>query len=201
MKLYYTPGVCSLAPHIALREAGLPFELEKVDIRSGKLASGEDFAPINGKGYVPALQLDNGELLTEGPAIAQYIADQAPAANLAPAAGTMERYRLQEWLTFIGTEMHKGIGAFFNPAMTAEWRAAVLPKLNKRLAWLASQLETRTYLMGETFTVADGYLFTVLRWTKPTGIDLSAWPVFEAYSARIAARPHVAAAMQAEGIA
>lgn len=201
MKLYYTPGVCSLAPHITLREAGLPFELEKVDIRAGKLATGEDFAPINGKGYVPALQLDNGELLTEGPAISQYIADLAPASRLAPAAGTMDRYRLQEWLNFVSTEMHKGIGAFFNPAMTPEWRAAVLPKLNKRLAWLASQLEGRDYLMGDTFTIADAYLFTVLRWTKPTNIDLSTWPVFAAYSARVAARPHVAAALQAEGIA
>jgi glutathione S-transferase len=201
MKLYYTPGVCSLAPHIALREAGLPFTLEKVDIRAGKLASGEDFAPINGKGYVPALQLDNGELLTEGPAISQYIADQAPASNRAPAAGTLARYRLQEWLNFISSEMHKGIGAFFNPAMTPEWKAAVTPRLNKRLAWLAQQLEGRDYLMGETFTIADAYLFTVLRWTVPTGVDISAWPVFQTYMARVAARPHVAAALQAEGIA
>ncbi|EHL99011.1 putative glutathione S-transferase [Acetobacteraceae bacterium AT-5844] len=201
MKLYYTPGVCSLAPHIALREAGLPFELEKVDIRAGKLASGEEYAPINGKGYVPALVLENGEMLTEGPAISQYIADQAPASNLAPAPGTMARYRLQEWLNFISTELHKGIGAFFNPAMTPEWRAAVTPRLNKRLAWLAQQLEGRSYLMGDTFTVADAYLFTVLRWTKAVNVDLSAWPVFQAYSDRVAARPHVAAAMQAEGLA
>jgi glutathione S-transferase len=201
MKLYYTPGVCSLAPHIALREAGLPFEMEKVDIRAGKLASGDEYTPINSKGYVPALVLDNGEVLTEGPAISQYIADLAPASNLAPAQGTMERYRLQEWLNFVSTEMHKGIGAFFNPAMTPDWRAAVTPKLNKRLAWLASHLEGRKFLMGDTFTVADAYLFTVLRWTTPTNIDLSAWPVFAEYSARIAARPAVAEAMQAEGIA
>ncbi len=200
MKLYYTPGACSLSPHIALLEAGLPVTLEKVDLRTGKLASGEDFSAISAKGYVPALQLESGELLTEGPAIVQYIADQAPASSLAPAAGSPERYRLQEWLNFIATELHKAIGTFFNPAVTPEWRAAVTQRLNKRLTWLAEQLATRPYVMGDTFTVADGYLFTVLNWAKPTGFDLSAWPVFQAYSARIAARPKVVEALKAEGL-
>jgi glutathione S-transferase len=200
MKLFYTPGACSLSPHIALREAGLPFTLHKVDLGTKKVESEGDYTEVNGKGYVPALQLDNGEVLTEGPAIVQYIADQKPDAGIAPRAGTMERYKLQEWLNFITSEIHKPMGSMFNPAQTPEWKEAVKANLAKRLDWLSKQLEGKSYLMGDSFSVADGYLFTVLGWAKIVGFDLSRWPVITQYTANIAKRPTVVEAMKAEGL-
>ncbi len=200
MKLYYAPGACSLSPHIALVEAGLPFALEKVDLRSKIAASGEDFGKVNSKGYVPALELDDGQVLTEGTAIIQYVADQAPEAGLAPAAGTMGRYRLQEWLTFISTELHKALGSMFDPAQSPDWRKAVEATLAKRLDWLSGQLIDKEYLMG-AFSVADGYLFTVLNWEGFVGFDLSPWPVLKSYVARVRTRPKVMEALQAEGLA
>ena len=200
MKLFYSPGACSLSPHIALLEAGIPFTLVKVDLKSKKVESGEDFNGVNGKGYVPALQLDNGQILTEGPAIVQYIADQKPATGLAPAVGTIERYKLQEWLNFISSEIHKAMGSMFNPAQTADWKEAVKATLSKRLDWLSKQLEGKQYLMGEKFSVADGYLFTILRWAKIVGFDLGKWPVIQQYVARVGQRPKVLEAMKAEGL-
>ncbi|MFC5740947.1 glutathione transferase GstA [Dyella tabacisoli] len=200
MKLFYTPGACSLSPHIALLEAGLPFSLHKVDLKEKKFDSDHDFYDVNGKGYVPALELDNGQVLTEGPAIVQYIADQNPAADLAPAAGTMNRYRLQEWLNFITSELHKPMGSMFNPAQTPEWKEAVKAMLSRRLDWLSKQLEGKSHLQDEKFSIADGYLFTVLGWAKMVGFDLSKWPVIEQYAARIGQRPKVIEAMTAEGL-
>lgn len=201
MKLFYSPGACSLSPHIALREAGIPFSLQKVDLKDKKVESGEDFNGLNGKGYVPALQLDNGEVLTEGPAIVQYIADQKPASGIAPAAGTMERYKLQEWLNFVTSELHKPMGSMFNPAQTPDWKEAVMATLSKRLDWLSKQLAGKQYLMGEKFSVADGYLFTVLSWAKLVSFDLGKWPVIQQYTARVGERPKVVEAMKAEGLA
>ena len=200
MELYYTPGACSLSPHIVLREAGLPFTLHKVDLKSKSIESGGDFNGVNGKGYVPALKLDNGQVLTEGPAIVQYIADLKPEAGIAPAAGTIERYKLQEWLNFITAELHKAMGSMFNPAQTPEWKEAVKATLSKRLDWLSKQLEGKNYLMGETFSVADAYLFTVLGWAAHVGFDLSKWPVLQQYSARVGGRPKVVEALKAEGL-
>ena len=200
MKLYYSPGACSLSPHIALREAGLPFTLHKVDLGSKKVDADGDYTKVNGKGYVPALELDNGQVLTEGPAIVQYVADQKPDAGIAPAAGTMERYKLQEWLNFITAELHKAMGSMFNPAQTPEWKEAVKATLSKRLDWLSKQLEGKNYLMGETFSVADAYLFTVLGWAAHVGFDLSKWPVLQQYSARVGGRPKVVEALKAEGL-
>ena len=199
-KLFYTPGACSLSPHIALREVGLPFTLHKVDLGTKKVESEGDYTEVNGKGYVPALELDNGEVLTEGPAIVQYIADQKPDAGIAPRAGTMERYKLQEWLNFITAELHKPMGSMFNKAQTPEWKEAVKANLAKRLDWLSKQLEGKSYLMGDSFSVADGYLFTVLGWAKLVGFDLSRWPVITQYCANIAQRPTVVEAMKAEGL-
>ena len=200
MKLYYSPGACSLSPHIVLREAGLTFDLEKTSTKDKTTASGADFWKINPKGYVPALQLDSGEVLTEGPAIVQYIADQKPESGLAPKAGTLERYRLQEWLNFITSEMHKGIGGMFNPAMPAEFKQATIEKVQTRLAWIDGQLKGKDYLMGSQFTVADAYLFTVLRWTAVFKIDLGQYPAIKAYMARVEARPKVMEALMAEGL-
>jgi glutathione S-transferase len=200
MKLFYTPGACSLSPHIALLEAGLPFTLSKVDLKVKKLESGEDFNHVTGKSYVPALQLDSGYVLTEGAAIVQYIADQKPAAALAPAAGTMERYKLQEWLNFIAAEIHKPMGSMFNAAQTAEWKEAVKATLSKRLDWLSAQLEGKPYLMGEKFSVADGYLFTILNWAGMVKFDMAKWPLLQQYTARIAQRPKVMEALKAEGL-
>lgn len=200
MKLFYMPGACSLSPHIALLEAGLPFTLEKVDSQTKTFGSGDDFNSVNGKGYVPALELDDGLVLTEGPAIVQYIADQRPATGLAPAAGTPDRYKLQEWLNFVTSELHKAMGSMFNPAQTPEWKEAVKATLSKRLDWLSKQLGGKRYLMGDTFTVADGYLFTVLGWARHVGFDLSRWPLVQDYAARVGARPKVVEAMRAEGL-
>jgi len=198
MKLYFSPGACSLSPHIALREAGLSFDLEQVDLKTKKTKSGADFREINPKGYVPALQLDDGQVLTEGPAIVQYVADRKPESGLAPAAGTLARYRLQEWLNYISTELHKAFGPLFNPKTPAEQKEQIKEGLGARFDYLSKHLGNQPYLMGEAFTVADGYLFTVLRWTKMVEIDLTKWPVLAAYVARIGDRPAVHAALAAE---
>jgi glutathione S-transferase len=200
MKLYFSPAACSLSPHIALHEAGLAFETERVDLKTKKTASGEDFNAINPTGYVPALRLDDGQLLTEGPAIVQYIADQAPGKALAPAPASFERLRLQEWLTFINSELHKTLASLFNPALPPEARTMAIANAGKRLAWTDTQLAGRAYLMGETFTVADGYLFTVVNWTNFVGMPLDAYPNLQAYMGRVAARPGVQAALKAEGL-
>ena len=200
MKLYYKAGACSLSPHIVLREAGLAFELERVDLASKKTGSGGDYFGVNPKGYVPALALDDGQLLTEGPAIVQYLADLVPEKRLAPPAGTMARTRLQEWLNFIATELHKGFSPLYNPRAPEEWKAVARELLAKRIALVAERLAGRDYLMEDAFTVADAYLFTVLNWAAFAKVDLSPWPVLGAYQARVAARPAVRAALLAEGL-
>ena len=201
MKLYYSTGSCSLSPRIALHEAGLAYESVLAPTKTKLLPDGSDFRAINAKGYVPLLELDDGQRLTEGAAILQYIADQAPDKHLAPANGTMARYRLQEWLHFIGAELHKGgFGVFFNPSANAEFKAAARDKLATRLRWVDEQLEGKTWLMGDTFTVADGYLFNITNWAKPTGVDLSPFAKLLAWRERVAARPAVQAAMKAEGL-
>ncbi len=199
MNLYYSPGACSLAPHIVMREAGFPVELKKVDLKA-KQFEGGDYKTVNGKGYVPALRLEDGSVLTEAPVVMQYLADQKPESGLAPKAGSMDRYRLQEWLNFITSELHKGMGNFFNPALTDEWRKAVTDRLSLRMDWLAKQLEGKNYLMGDKFTVADAYLFVILNWAAPSKFDLSKWPVLQEYHKRVAARPKVQEAMKAEGL-
>ncbi len=200
MKLYYAPGACSLSPHIALREAGLPFELARVSTKTHQTADGGDFYAINSKGYVPVLEWDDGERLTEGPAIVQWLADQAPDKGLAPAAGTRERARLQEWLNFISSEIHKGFTPLFAPTASDEMKAAAKAAVERRLAWVETQLEGRDYLLGASFSVADAYLFTVASWGQYVGVDIKQWPQLAAYVARVAARPAVQAALQAEGL-
>jgi glutathione S-transferase len=197
MKLYYAPGACSLSPHIVAREAGLPLELEKVDLAAKKTASGEDYRKVNPKGYVPALRLDDGSVLTEGPAIVQYLADRKPGAGLAPHAGTIERYRLQEWLGFLNSEIHKTWGALYNPK--AE-RAPVIERLSQRLQFLNVELEKRPYLLPSGFSVADAYLFTLLNWAGFTNVDLAPYPSLVKYHQRIGARPKVQEALQNEGL-
>jgi glutathione S-transferase len=201
MKLYFNPSVCSLAPHIALREAGLSFELVKVDIRAHTVADGSDYYKINPKGYVPVLMLDNGELLTESSVISEYIADLNPAANLVPPHGTMARTRLREWMAFISTEVHKGFAPLFNPSMTDELKEMARNRLGGRLQWVAEQLGDKTHLTGDTFTIADAYLFTVLGWGKWTGVDVAKWPTLVRYCERISARPKVIEALAAEAAA
>ncbi|MGC3983839.1 MAG: glutathione transferase GstA [Pseudorhodoferax sp.] len=201
MKLYYSPGACSLSPHIVLREAGLAFEAVKAPTKTHKLDDGTDYYTINPLGYVPLLELDDGTRLAEGPAIVQYLADQVPLKNLAPANGTLARYRLQSLLTFIGTELHKGYGPLFSPATPEEYKTAVREKLLSRYKWVDEQLAGKDYLTGEHFTVADAYLFTVTNWAKPTGVDLSAYANVAAFMARVAARPAVQEALKAEGLA
>jgi len=201
MKLYYKAGACSLASHIVLEETGLPYEIEAVDFKTKLTASGADFTQINPKGYVPALVLDSGELLTEGPAIVQYLADRVPEKRLAPANGTLERYRLQSWLTFIGTELHRSCTPFFNPASGDVWKAAAMGNLERRLEFVNGELAGKAYLLGDAFSVADAYLFTVLSWMPYVKLDLSRWPNLTAFQARVAARPAVQAALKAEGLA
>ena len=201
MKLYYAPGACSLAPHIGLREAGYQFDLEQVDLAAKKTKSGADYTKINGKGYVPALQLDSGEVITEAPVILQYIADQKPESGLAPKAGTMERYRTQEWLNFVTSELHKGFGILFNPALPENARPAVIDRLGQRLDFLAKQLDGKPYLTGDKFTAPDAYLFTVLSWAPHLKISLDRWPTLKTYVERVAGRPQVQAALKAEGLA
>lgn len=200
MKLYFSPGACSLSPHIALLEAGLAFTTERVSLRTRLTAGGADFRSLNPKGYVPALELEDGTVLTEGPVIVQYIADQAPEKQLTPAAGTAEHYQELEWLNFIGTELHKNYGPLFNPAAGDDAKAGARTLLAKRFGYAALQLEGRDYLVGERFTVADGYLFTILNWAAVVQLDLTPWPVLQAYHARIGARPAVQQAMRAEGL-
>ncbi|XDF38040.1 glutathione transferase GstA [Paracidovorax avenae] len=200
MKLYYSPGACSLSPHIALHEAGLAFTSVLASTKSHKLQDGTDFYTINPLGYVPVLELDDGTRLREGPAIVQYIADQAPHKNLAPANGTLARYRLQEWLNFIGTELHKGHSPLFQPNTPDAYKPIVREKLMSRFQWLDEQLAGKEWLMGEHFSVADGYLFTVSGWGKHVGVDLSGLPNLQAYLARVGARPAVQAALKAEGL-
>jgi glutathione S-transferase len=200
MKLYYSPGTCSLSPHIALREAGLAFEPVLASTKTHQLADGTDYYQINPLGYVPLLELDDGTQLREGPAIVQYIADQAPLKNLAPANGTLPRYRLQEWLTFIGTELHRSFTPLFNASMPEEGKQIFRDRLDRRYAWLDAQLAGRDYLMADHFTVADGYLFAVTRWAKPMNINLSARPHVLAHHERVAARPAVQEALKVEGL-
>ena len=200
MKLYYSPGACSLSPHIALREAGLTFEAIAAPTKTHRLADGTDYYTINPLGYVPLLVLDDGTQLREGPAIVQYIADQAPGKNLAPANGTLDRYQMQAWLNFIGTELHKNFGPLFNPATADDMKTATKTRIAGRLKWVEGELAGKTYLMGDNFTVADGYLFTVSNWAPRVGIDLSPYPNLLAYRTRIAARPAVHEAMKAEGL-
>jgi glutathione S-transferase len=199
MKLYYSPSASSLSPHIALREAGLDFELVKVDLGTGKIvADGSDFTRINPKGYVPALELDDGQVLTESPAIVLYIADLKPKTGLAPKTGTFERYRLQEWLGYINSEIHKSFGSLFNPTTPEEYKAATRGNLARRLAFVAEHLEKNDFLLGKQFSVADGYLYTVLFWGPWTGIDINHWPSLVAFQERVGARPSVKAARVAE---
>ena len=200
MKLYYSPGACSLSPHIVLRESGLPFELVLASTKTHKLADGTDYYSINPKGYVPLLELDNGERLSEGPAIVQYIADQVPTKNLAPANGTMPRYRLQEWLTFLGTEVHKAFSPLFVPTTTDEAKAAAKTKVQSRLAYVDQQLAGKSYLLGEQFSVADAYLFVLTNWARPTSTDISSLTNLAAFMARVGARPAVQEALKAEGL-
>jgi len=201
MKLYYAPGACSLAPHIVLIEAGMKFDLVQADLQKHQLAADHsDYYPVAPKGQVPLLELDNGTRLTEGPVISQYIADQAPAKHLVPAAGTMERYRVQEWLNFITSELHKGIGGVFNPAMPEDGKVVIRARALGKLKWVDQQLEGKQYLMGDAFTIADAYLFTVVNWTGHTGIDIAGLKNLGAFQARMAARPAVQAALKAEGL-
>ncbi|MEY4564988.1 MAG: hypothetical protein RLZZ618_4265 [Pseudomonadota bacterium] len=200
MKLYFSPGACSLSPHIALREAGLQFELVMTSTKTHKLQDGSDFYAINAKGSVPVLEIANGERLTEGPAIVQYIADQVPGKGLAPDAGTMGRYRLQEWLNFITSELHKGFSPLFNPAYPAEAKALNMAKLGERFAWVDGQLAGKQYLLGDTFTVADGYLYTVTNWAKAVKLDVTANANLMAFMALVGARPAVQEALRAEGL-
>ena len=201
MKLYFSPGACSLSPHIVLREAGLAFEPVQADIKKHQLKDGSDYYGVNPLGYVPMLELDDSTRLREGPAILQYIADQVPTKNLAPANGTLPRYRLQEWLTFIGTEIHKGFSPLFNPGMPEEGKKINRDKLATRFQWLDGQLADKPYLMGDHFSVADAYLFTVTRWAKPMNIDLAPYANLLAFQERVAARPAVQEALKAEGLA
>ncbi len=200
MKLYYSPGACSLSTHIILREAGYPFDLEKVDLATKKTASGADFLKVNPKGYVPALVLDDGRTLTENIAIDEYLADQRKDSGLAPAAGTFERYKLVEWLAFISTELHKQFGALFKPDYPEEAKTKQKELLAKRFEYVAGQLQNKQYLTGE-FSVADAYLYVMLRWAAKMKIDLSRWPALDTYEKRMSARPQVEAALKAEGLA
>ncbi len=199
MKLYYSPGACSLSPHIALHEAGLPFEAIVASTKTHLLPDGTDFYTINPLGYVPVLELDNGERLREGPAIVQYIADQVPDKNLAPANGTLERYRLQEWLNFISTEIHKGHSPLFAPTTPEDYKPVVRERLLSRFAWINEQLADKDYLLG-AFSVADVYLYTTSRWGRLVGVDTSAMAHLAAFKQRMEARPGVQAALRAEGL-
>jgi glutathione S-transferase len=201
MKLYYLTGACSMAANIALREAGLKFDLVKVDRQTKRAADGLDFNEVNPKGYVPALTLDSGETLTENVAVLQYIADRKPAAKLAPAAGTMERYRLVEWLAFINSEIHKSFGPLFRKDAPEDTKAYARKNIATRAGWLDSSWGSRSFVMGEQFTVADAYLFVVLGWGAHAGVDVGQWPKLQAFLARVGARPHVIEALKSEGLA
>lgn len=200
MKLYFSPGACSLSPHIVLQEAGLDFTLERVDLRARQTAGGVDFLTINSKGYVPALELKDGTVLTEGPAIVQFIADLVPDRQLVPAHGTLERYQVIEWLNFIATEVHKSFGPLFRPNTAEDVKEAARTNLSNRLDWIAARLAGRDFLMGSQFTVADAYLFTALGWAAFVNFDLARWPALTAYQQRVASRPAVQQALRAEGL-
>jgi glutathione S-transferase len=199
MKLYFAPGACSLSPHIVSRELGIPLELQKVNTKDKSMEGGGDYRTINPKGYVPALELGDGQVLTEGPAIVQYLADQKPESGLAPKAGTIERYRLQEWLNFITSEIHKSFSPLFKPNTPDDYKKIARENLGARFEWLDKQLDGREYLMGK-FTIADAYLFTVVNWSGFVGLDLAKYPNLAAYQKRVAARPKVREAMKAEGL-
>jgi len=200
MKLYYSNGACSLSPHIVLRESGLPFTLVRASTKTHALDDGTDYYTINPKGSVPLLELDNGERLSEGPAIVQYIADQAPDKKLAPANGTFERYRVQEWLNFITSELHKGYSPLFRPTTPEDFKPVLRELLLKKYEFVDSKLAGKQYLMGDSFTVPDAYLFTVTNWAKHVGLDLSKFANLQAFMARMSARPAVQAALEAEGL-
>ena len=200
MKLYFSPGACSLSPLIVLEEAQLDYEPVLASTKTHQLQDGTDYYTINPKGYVPVLELDNGERLTEGPAIVQYIADQVPGKGLAPAAGTMARYRLQEWLNFVTSEIHKTYSPLFNPAVPEEYKTIAKARLNDRYRWIDAQLEGKSYLMGDAFSVADAYLFTVTNWAKFVGLDLAPYKHVGAFMTRVGARPAVQQAMKEEGL-
>jgi len=200
MQLYYSPGACSLASHITLREAGLPVELKKTDTKTKKLEDGSDYFAVNSKGSVPALRLDDGQVLTEGPAILQYLADQKPESKLVPRAGTLERYRVLEWLNFITSEVHKSFSPLFNPAADPKVKEYTTQNLEKRFDWINKQLAGKQYLTGDQFTIADAYLFVVTNWSNFVGIDLGRWPALKAFVERVAARPKVQEALAAEGL-
>lgn len=200
MKLYYLPGACSLSPHIVARELGLALTLNKVDGKTKLTASGENFLEVNPKGYVPAIRLDDGEVLTEGPAIVQYLADLRPESGLAPPNGTLARYRLQEILTYINSELHKTFSPLFNPATSDETRAERVEYLRRRYGYIESILARQPYLMGEHFSVADAYLFVVTNWSRVIKLDLSEFPALLAFQKRVAERPAVQEAMRAEGL-
>jgi glutathione S-transferase len=200
MKLYYAPGACSMAAHIVLRELGYRFDLERVDLREGRTADGGDYSAVSPKGYVPALVLDDGQVLTEVAAILQYLADSRPEMGLAMSAGDVAHYRLLEWLNFISSEVHKTLGALFNPNLPVECREAPLALFDRRCGWLAGTLGEGPFLMGEHYTIADPYLFTVLNWTSVLAVDLGRWPALKDYLARVAARPAVQETLTAEGL-
>lgn len=198
MKLYFSPGVCSQAPHIVLRETGLPFELVKVDTAARRTEYGADYLAVNPNGYVPALEIEPGVVLTEGPAIMQYIADRAPQAGLAPAAGTLDRYRLQSWLNFITSELHKGFSPLFHADTPEAYKPLVVAKIGQRFDTVERRLGEAPYLMGEHFSIADAYLFVITGWSGYVGIDLGRWPNIVAFRQRVAQRPAVKAALAAE---
>jgi glutathione S-transferase len=200
MKLYFTPGACSMAVNIALHEIGHKFEMVNVDLRQHQTENGEDFYQINPKGYVPALGLDNGEVLTEDAVLLQYVADLKPESGLAPKAGTLERYRLMEWLNFISSEIHKTLGVLFNPKIPAEWKEERIALFHRRCDYIVQALGNKPYLMGERFTIADAYLFTILGWANYFKLDMGKWPRLKEYADRIASRPAVKEAMKAEGL-
>jgi glutathione S-transferase len=200
MKLYYSPGACSLSPHIALLEAGLPYELVKVDLRAKKLENGDDYLKINPKGQVPALVLDNGELVTEGPVIVQRIADTVPAKNLAPARDSAERYKLLEWLTYINSELHKNIGPLFSPVLSDDAKAFFKDRAMGKFKYVDSKLAGQDYLLGKQFTMPDAYLFVMLRWAEGMKFDLAGLNNLMAYKDRVAARPKVQEALVKEGL-
>lgn len=200
MKLYFSPAACSMAPHIVANELGIKLDLEKTDTRTKKTASGEDFLAINPKGYVPALRLDTGELLTEGPVISQYLADTKPGNTLVPAAGTLARYRVMEMLCYINSELHKTFGSLFAPGVSDEVKAEKVAYAKKRYALIEQQLAKGPFLFGEDFTAADAYLFTVTGWAKFLNVDMSEFPNLLAFQKRVSSRPAVQATMKAEGL-
>lgn len=200
MKLYYSPGACSLASHIVLNETGQAYETVKVDLKTKTTQDGEDFTKINPYGYVPSIKLDNGVVLNEGVAILQYLADKSPDANLAPANGSFERYKLQSMLTFINSELHKMIGGLFNPTLTEEARQAVIARINSRLNTFSEQLGDDKYAVNNQYSVADAYLFTIMGWLKIFKIDINQWPKLATHSAMMLQRPAVQAALKAEGL-